>query len=368
MDRKINNLLVAASGTGGHIFPALTIVDNLDKNWKINWLGIKNRCEINLVPKEYNLVTLNIDSPRGNNLSLISKYLQVFISTLPVIRIMISRKIKLVFATGGYISVPSIIAAKLLNIPIIIHESNLVPGLATKYFGRYCNYVLIGFKETASYLKGCNIVFTGTPLRKQFYIKQDIPSWVPVGKQPLIIVMGGSQGAQVINDVIYNLLDFVNDNNFRLVHILGDTLDPKFSNKKNRNYIPINFSNEIAALMQNCDLVISRAGSGAINEIIKTQTPSILIPYPKAKNNHQEKNALILSSIGCSIMIEQNKNLEINLKKNLKRIFNIESNNYKNQYQILEIMKKNISEFNLKDPRKEIKKIINSYKKNYRAH
>ena len=364
MKRKIKNLLVAASGTGGHIFPALTIVDNLDRNWKINWLGIKNRCEIKLVPKEYNLLTLNIDSPQGNNLFLMIKYLQLFLSTLPVIRIMISRKIKLVLATGGYISVPSIIAAKLLNIPIIIHESNLVPGLATKYFGRYCNFVLTGFKETAFHLKGCNVVFTGTPLRNQFYIHHHIPSWVPVGNEPLIIIMGGSQGAQVINNAIYNLLDFLNDNNFRMVHILGDTLDPKFTNKKNKNYIPIDFTNEIAALMQNCDLVISRAGSGAINEIIKTKSPSILIPYPNAKNNHQEKNALILSSIGCSIMIEQNKNLEINLKKNLQRIFKMESNNSKNQYKILEIMKKNISEFNLKDPRQEIKKIINYLTKN----
>jgi len=364
MRRKIKNLLVAASGTGGHIFPALTIVDNLDGYWKINWLGIKNRCEINLVPKKYNLFTLNLDSPQGNNISLIIKYLQVFIATFPVIRIMIRRNIKLVFATGGYISVPSIIAAKFLNIPIIIHESNLVPGLATKYFGRYCNFVLTGFKGTASYLKGCNIVFTGTPIRNQFYINHDLPSWVPIGNQPLIIIMGGSQGAQVINDVIYNLLDFFNDNNFRIVHILGDTLDPKFSKKKNKNYIPVGFTNEIAALMQNCDLVISRAGSGAINEIIKTKSPSILIPYPNAKNNHQEQNALILSSIGSSIMIEQNKNLEINLKKNLQRIFNMESNNLNNKYKILEIMKNNISELKLKDPRKEIKKIINCYKKN----
>ena len=364
MKRKTKNLLVAASGTGGHIFPALTIVDNLDRNWQINWLGIKNRCEINLVPQEYNLFTLNIVSPQGNNFSLMIKYLQVFIATLPVIRLMISRKIKLVFATGGYISVPSIIAARFLNIPIIIHESNVVPGLATKYFGRYCNFVLTGFKETASYLKGCNIVFTGTPLRNQFYIDHDIPNWVPVGNQPLIIIMGGSQGAQVINDVIYNLLDFLNDQSFRIVHILGDTLDPKFNNKKNKNYIPIAFTNEIAALMQNCDLVISRAGSGAINEIIKTKSPSILIPYPNAKNNHQEKNALILSSIGCSIIIQQNKNLEINLKENLQRIFKMESNNSKNQYKILEIMKKNISEFNFKDPRQEIKKIINYFTKN----
>jgi len=362
MKKKLKNLLVAASGTGGHIFPALSIVDNLGRDWAINWLGIQNRCESSLVPKEYNLFTLKIDSPQGNNFSLIFKYLKVFIATLPVIKILISKKIKLVFATGGYISVPSILAARLLNIPIIIHESNLIPGLATKYFGRYCDFVLTGFKGTASYLKGCNIVFTGTPLRNQFYVDHDIPSWVPYSKHPLIIIMGGSQGAKVINNVVYNLLDFLNDNNFRIVHILGDTSDPKFINKKNKNYVPIAFTNEIAALMQNCDLVISRAGSGAINEIIKTKSPSILIPYPKAKNNHQEKNALILASIGCSIIIDQNKNLEINLKKNLQRIFNLKSKNYKNQYRMLEILKRNISGFNLQDSRKEIQKIINSYK------
>jgi len=364
MKRKIKNLLVAASGTGGHIYPALAIVDNLGRNWQINWLGIRNRCEINLVPKKYNLFTLNIDSPKGQNLSLMIKYLYIFLSTFTVIRIMIIKKIKLVFATGGYISVPSIIAAKLLNIPIIIHESNYIPGLATKYFGRHCNFVLTGFKETDSYLKGCNTIFTGTPLRNQFYIDHDIPSWVPAGNGPFIVIMGGSQGAQAINDVIYNLLDFLTDNKFRIVHILGDTLDPKFTYKKNKNYIPINFTNQIAALMQNCDLVISRSGSGAINEIIKTQSPSILIPYPNSKDNHQEKNGLILASKGCSIIIKQTRNLEINLKKNLQRIFNMESINSKNRYQTLEIMKKNISELNLKDPRKEIKKIINSYENN----
>ena len=364
MKRKIKNLLVAASGTGGHIFPALSIVDNLDEKWNINWLGIQNRCEINLVPKEYNLFTLNIDSPKGKNLYLMIKYLKVLIATFDVIRLLMIRKIKLVFATGGYISVPSIIAAKLLNIPILIHESNLIPGLATKYFGRYCDFVLIGFQETSSYLKGCNTVFTGTPLRKEFYISHDIPKWAPSGNGPLIIVMGGSQGARCINNVIYKLLDFLIDKNFRVVHILGNTKESKFNNKKNKNYFPLAFTNEIAALMQNCDLVISRSGSGAINEIIKTKSPSILIPYPNAKNNHQEKNALILASIGCSVMIKQDENLEINLKKNLQRIFNIKSNNIKNKCKILEIMKKNINQINLKDPRKAIEKIINSYEKN----
>tara|TARA_Y100000589_G_C27184633_1_gene642144 strand:+ start:255 stop:1343 length:1089 start_codon:yes stop_codon:yes gene_type:complete len=362
MKRKLNNLLVAASGTGGHIFPALTIANDLDKDWNITWLGVKDRCEINLVPKKYKLLTLNIDSPRGKNLFLLIKYFQVLLATFQVLKIIHTRKIKLIFTTGGYISAPSIVAAKLLNIPVIIHESNLVPGLVTKSCGRFCDFVLTGFEQTNSYLKGCNSIYTGTPLRNQFYIKNKIPKWVPKGDGPLIIIMGGSQGAQFINDIIFKLLDFLTDNNFRIVHIMGSNLYNKF---KNKNYIPIDFTNEIAALMQNCDLVISRSGSGSINEIIKTKTPSILIPYPYSKDNHQEKNALILSSKGCSIIINQNQDLEINLKKNLQRIFKLKKRNKNNQFQILDIMNKNISQLKLKDPRYEIKTIINSYRNDF---
>jgi len=363
MKREQNNLLVAASGTGGHIFPALTISNDIEENWNIIWLGVKNRCEVNLVPKKFKLLTLNLEAPKGKNIILILNYLKVLLATIQVLKIIYKRKINLVFTTGGYISAPSIIAAKLLNIPVILHESNLVPGLVTKYLGRYCNYVLTGFEETNCYLKGSKTIYTGTPLRDEFYSDNKIPDWIPGGDRPLIIVMGGSQGAKIINEAIYNLFDFL-VNNFRIIHIFGNTLDPKFKNKNNKNYIALDFTNEVAALMQNCDLIISRSGSGSINEIISTKIPSILIPYPNAKNNHQEKNALFLSSKGGSIMIKQNKNLESNLENNLARIFKTDiknKNNKNNKYPILELMKKNIGQLSLKNYRKEIKSIINSY-------
>ena len=83
----------------------------------------------------------------------------------------------------------------MLEIPIILHESNLIPGAVTKYFGFLCEFVLIGFKDTGYYLKNCKTIFTGTPLREKFYEKNPLPEWVPRGEGPLIIVMGGSQGS-----------------------------------------------------------------------------------------------------------------------------------------------------------------------------
>ena len=134
MSRKGNNVLISASGTGGHIFPALAIAEEMEKDWKITWLGIKNRCEIKLVPKKYNLLTLNFLSPRGKRILLPFQYLRIILSTFKIIKILYQLKINLVFTTGGYISAPTIIAAKILNIPVIVHESNLVPGSVTKTF------------------------------------------------------------------------------------------------------------------------------------------------------------------------------------------------------------------------------------------
>jgi len=191
---KKNNLLVAASGTGGHIFPALAVSKEVEDEWNINWLGVHQRLDANFIPEKYNLSTLNIKTPR-KNIFLFYQYIGILMSTFQIIKILKEKKINLVFATGVYISAPTIIASKLLRIPIIIHESNVIPGMVTKYFGFLCNYVLLGFKKTNSYLKNCKTIFTGTPLREQFYKSNLLPEWVPEGKGPLLIVMGGSQGA-----------------------------------------------------------------------------------------------------------------------------------------------------------------------------
>ena len=131
---KKNNLLVAASGTGGHIFPALAVSKEVEDEWNIHWLGVHQRLDANLIPKKYNLMTLNIKTPR-KNIFLVYQYIKILMSTYQIIRILKEKKINLVFTTGGYISAPTIVASKLLRIPVIIHESNLIPGMVTKYFG-----------------------------------------------------------------------------------------------------------------------------------------------------------------------------------------------------------------------------------------
>ena len=364
MSKERNNLLIAASGTGGHIFPALAVSKKVERNWNIYWLGIQKRLDSKFVPRKYNLLFLNLETPK-KNIFILLQYSKILFSTFHVIKILKEKKINLVFTTGGYISAPTILAAKLLRIPVIIHESNLIPGTVTKYFGFLCNFVLIGFKETKSYLKNCKTIFTGTPLRKQFYRSNPLPEWVPDGNGPLIIIMGGSQGAKAINEIFYESLNFLLNKNFRIVHIIGEYNLKNFRFVKSKNYVQKKFTNQMAALMQNCDLVISRSGAGTINELIQTEKPSILIPYPNSKNNHQEKNAMILSSIGGSILINQNKISKEFFEETLTRIFKCKLKKGKPKYKILDLMKKNMKKFYSLKSIDEIKELINYFLKEF---
>jgi len=275
------------------------------------------------------------------------------------------KKINLVFTTGGYISAPTIVASKLLSVPVIIHESNLIPGMVTKYFGFLCNYVLLGFKKTNSYLRNCKTIFTGTPLRQEFYKSNPLPEWVPKGKGPLLIVMGGSQGAKAINQIIYESLEFLMKKQFRIVHIIGEGNQQYFHIKNSKNYVQKKFTYQISALVQNCDLVISRSGAGTINELIETEKPSILIPFPYSKNNHQEKNALILAESGGSVLMNQDSISKEVFEETLERIFKKKLKNGKNNYEILDLMKKNMKNNNKIKSKIEIKKFINYFLKEF---
>ena len=152
---------------------------------------------------------------------------------------------------------------------------------------------------------------------------------------------------------------------FRIVHIIGENNIYSFNEKNYKNYVQKKFTNEIAALIQNCDLVISRSGAGIINELIETQKPSILIPFPYSKNNHQEKNALILAESGGSVLMNQKTISKKVFEETLERIFKIKSKKGKNYYEILDLMKKNMENNNKIKSKVDIKNLFNYFLKEY---
>jgi len=148
-------------------------------------------------------------------------------------------------------------------------------------------------------------------------------------------------------------------------YLIPRNLEIKPKNNRNEPKFLPHIANEIAALIQNCDLVISRSGAGTINELIEAEKPSILIPYPDSKNNHQEKNAMILAESGGSVLINQNKiSIEV-FEETLERIFKIKSKKGKNYYEILDLMKRNMENNNKIKSKNEIKKFINYFLKEF---
>ena len=346
-------LLIAASGTGGHIYPALALADSLSNSWTIEWLGVPNRLEIELVPKKYNLIILKVGGLQGNILRKMFELFKLVFASIQVSRLLAQKKIDVIFTTGGYISAPTILGAKLNGIPILLHESNAIPGKVTRLLGRFCDHVALGIASASDYLPRCKTSFTGTPVRSDFFLEQPLPDWVPSGEGLLIVVMGGSQGAQKMNEMVRNVLPFLLEKGCRVVHLTGknDCFYRDISKVKTHpNLVLRHFSNEISALLKNADLAISRAGSGAICELIVTKIPSILIPFPQSADNHQEVNAAYIARFGGAIIVNQHNPEENVLKKILSKLLSSNS---------LMKMKSNMNKYDFVNPEKNIYEILN---------
>ena len=296
-------LLIAASGTGGHLFPALAVAQQL-LDYDIEWLGVPNRLETSLVPSQYPLHIIDIE---GFQTSLGVKTVFVMLKMLKAItqtyQLIKKRKIDFIFTTGGYIAAPAIIAAKIAKIPVIIHESNYIPGKVTKLFGNWCNYVAIGFTGTEKYLPKANTKWVSTPVRKEFLSPQNLELDIPEDTF-LIVAMGGSQGAVALNKLVRQSAPRLLQEGAYIVHLTGKN-DPEVGTFQHPHYLEMPFYEQMGALLQRANLAISRSGAGALTELAITKTPAILIPYPFAAEDHQFYNGQEFVNGEAALMFRQ---------------------------------------------------------------
>ena len=162
-------ILIAASGTGGHLFPALVVAEAFPLSWEVSWLGVPDRLENELVPDAYRLFILRGSGLRSRGFNKIFRIFQLIIAALKVRNLIRSKGIEVVFTTGGYIAAPAILGANLCGVPVLIHEANAFPGRVTRLLGRFCHQVALGLPHAAKYLSGCSTVVTGTPVRASFF-------------------------------------------------------------------------------------------------------------------------------------------------------------------------------------------------------
>ncbi|WP_448533624.1 undecaprenyldiphospho-muramoylpentapeptide beta-N-acetylglucosaminyltransferase [Parathermosynechococcus lividus] len=298
-------LLIAASGTGGHLFPALAVAATLT-DYEIHWLGVSHRLEADLVPQQYPLHTIHFSGMQGRTpwakLRPLWQFLGAFWQTR---RLLKTGQFQGVFTTGGYIAAPAILAARSLGLVAILHESNALPGKVTRALAPWCTVVALGTPASLPYLakRKANLRVTGTPVRPDILhpglLDLPIPPTVP-----LILVMGGSQGAVAINRLVREAVPQWLAAGAWVVHLTGQN-DPEATAVQHPHYVVLPFFEPMGPLLHRADLAISRAGASALTELTLTGTPALLIPYPYAAEDHQTVNAQVLVSAGAADMIPQ---------------------------------------------------------------
>ncbi|MBE9062097.1 undecaprenyldiphospho-muramoylpentapeptide beta-N-acetylglucosaminyltransferase [cf. Phormidesmis sp. LEGE 11477] len=309
--RRRPKLLIAASGTGGHLFPAIATAQQL-ADCEIEWLGVPDRLETELVPADYKLHTVKMGGVQsGLGLDAAKQLARFAMATMQVRRLLKRGQFQGVFTTGGYIAAPAILAARSLGLPAVLHESNALPGKVTRFLSTWCTTVAVGFEEAVAHLPKAQTVVVGTPVRSQFLsaldnepdslANLDIPADVP-----LIVVVGGSQGAVAVNQLVRNAAPAWLDSGAWIVHITG-TNDPEADSFEHACYVHRPFYSNMAALFSRANLVISRAGAGTLIELAVTGTPSILIPYPFAAEDHQTFNAIAFQKAGAAELHQQSE-------------------------------------------------------------
>jgi len=291
-------LLIAASGTGGHLFPALAVADHL-VDYQVEWLGVPNRLETQLVPASYPLHTIQIEGWQKRfsfgTLAIPGRFAR---AVFRVRQLLQDGQFHGVFTTGGYIAAPAIIAARSLGLPAILHESNALPGKVTRWLSPWCTAVALGFETAAQYLPKAKTLYVGTPVRASFLQPSDLALPVPEDVR-LIVVAGGSQGAVAVNRLVRHCAPTWLEEGAWMVHLTGNN-DPDADRFQHPHYLSMPFCDQMAGLWQRADLAISRSGAGTLTELAVTETPAILIPYPYAAEDHQAHNAAVFAAVGAA--------------------------------------------------------------------
>jgi UDP-N-acetylglucosamine--N-acetylmuramyl-(pentapeptide) pyrophosphoryl-undecaprenol N-acetylglucosamine transferase len=204
-------------------------------------------------------------------------------------------------------------------VPVVLHESNAVPGKVTRLLGRLCSQVAVGLPQAAARLPRCRPLVTGTPVRQAFLEPAPLPEWAPKGSGPLLLVMGGSQGAVGLNQMVRPLLAKLTAAGVRVVHLTGSN-DPEAGQPLPAGVVELPFSDEIPGVLQHAALAISRSGAGALSELAVCGTPAVLVPYPAAADHHQDVNAAAAAELGAAVIVWQHGPAEPALERSLWRL------------------------------------------------
>ncbi|HZK33092.1 MAG TPA: undecaprenyldiphospho-muramoylpentapeptide beta-N-acetylglucosaminyltransferase [Tissierellaceae bacterium] len=312
--------LITGGGTGGHIYPALAIANEIKANEKdaeILYVGTEEGLESELVPKAgFEFKTIRVRGmPRKINKDFFLAIKELLLGINDSRKIINKFNPDIVIGTGGYVCGPVVYMAKKKKIPGVIHEQNAFPGITNKILSRYVDKVAVTFEESKKYFKFPErVVITGNPIRREILEinKEDAYNKLNIDKSiPFILSFGGSGGQKKLNDEMYNFVKRANKSkNLQLIHVTGKRHYNDFINKLEKENIILNknirilkYLYEMPYALNIASLVITSAGAITLAEISAIGVPSILIPKSYTAENHQEYNAREFEKEGASILI-----------------------------------------------------------------
>ena len=365
-------IVFAGGGTGGHFYPIIAVAERINEIIDHdNILGAK-MYYISDDPYDKGMLFENgllFEKISTGKMRLYFSFknftdlFKIFFGTINALYKLFSIYPDVIFGKGGYSSFPVLLAARILHIPVVIHESDSSPGRVNKWAGHFAKRIAISFKETAEFFPSKNIAWTGQPIRSQIANpasqKEALEFFKFESGLPTIFILGGSQGAELINNTVldalprlienYQVIHQTGVNNFKNIRRRADVVLADNSNKL--RYVSMPFLNPLQMKMAAgvAKVVVSRAGS-ALFEIASWNLPSILVPITKTNMDHQRKNAFNYARVGaCSVIEEANMTANIFFSE-IERIVG-------NEY-VWNEMSMNAKEFNKKDAAMKIARAI----------
>ncbi|MEK9628384.1 MAG: undecaprenyldiphospho-muramoylpentapeptide beta-N-acetylglucosaminyltransferase [Nitrospinota bacterium] len=305
-------VVIAGGGTGGHLYPGIALARALkrhDMDIEISFVGTQKGLEAKVLPREgFDLKTILSAGLLGKK--KIAQWVSWFklpIGTAQSMCFLIRKRPGLVVGVGGYASGPLVLSAWILRIPILIHEQNSIPGMTNKWLGKIADKIAVSFKESSSSFPKGKVEVTGNMIREEFcQPKEDLP---PKPEGPFrVLVLGGSQGAHSINMAMVDALKLLSEHkeNLHITHQTGETDFEKVSKEYKENNFPSDvrpFIDDMGDQYRKASLVICRAGATTLAEVTACGKMSILIPFPHAAHNHQEKNARVLEAANAGELV-----------------------------------------------------------------
>ena len=341
-------ILFTCGGTGGHIYPAISIAEEISKKVSdadFMFIGAAGMMEMDIVPKcGFPIKAVPVTNlSRGKKIKdfihNLKSVCNVLTSIFRSLRFIKSFQPDAVVGTGGYVCFPVLFAAWLLRIPGFVHESNAEPGLTTKLLSRFVKRVFTGYRESLVYYKNGIADYTGTPVRKQFRENCDsseiFEQLSADPELPLIVSVWGSLGSGYMNEVFSQFVSIMPEHSFTILHVTGKRYYDQYSHIadldkpviKDKTFIIKDFVYDLPQYLKAAKLVICRAGASTLAELAYLGKPAIIIPSPNVVNNHQEKNARVFESAGAAVVLTEGTFTPEDLLRTIYSILSIPEKN-----------------------------------------